>query len=573
MSEATLPTERNFSDYLQVLVRRRWVVASFFVICSVTVTLGTFLMTPLYRAETKIVIEGENANIMRAEESAAQGVAVDIFENYLETQMALIKSDSIAGKVASEFGLEKTKRYSRDKEGVAKLFQKKFADDIYLERLPGTRMVIVAVENPEPAAAADLANRLAEVYSQDNLQRRALTFIRNQRMAALNSQYLELQTRLDGLSKQFGPKHPEMITLREEIRALTKRIEDVRFAGQEGAPPPSVATPGRALSEEQKMLEDSLLSIQENSVLSSSKMNNINIVDRAVLPKKIARPKRIVNIVLGIIFGLVGGVLLAFLLDYMDDSIKTEEDLKQHSGRVPFLGALPSEGHPRAGRDGVERLVSSRSDSPFAEAYRLIRTRILWSIPKDAPIKDLAVLSPGPGEGKTTVSSNLSIVLSQLDHKVLLVDTDIRKGRIHEFYQLSNEKGLGQYLTENLSLESVIQKTDIPNVSFVTCGKSVIDPSHLMGSPRMTQFINETRARFDFIIYDTPPITMIADAGILIPQLGGCILTVRSGLTGGRLVEKAIAMIQESRAKLIGVILNACETVNPPYYYKYYKRK
>jgi capsular exopolysaccharide synthesis family protein len=572
MTDFTLGPEKGFSDYLQVLVRRRWVILSFFIICFTTVALGTFLMTPLYRAETKIIIEGENANILRAEESAAQGVPVDIFENYLETQMALIKSDSIAGKVFDEFGLSETPRYARGKDGQPKLFQKKFADDIYLERLVGTRMVLVAVENPNAKVAADIANRLAEIYSQDNLSRRALTFIRNQRMAALNSQYLDLQSRLDGLSKQFGPKHPQMIELREEIRALTKRIEDVRFAGEKGAPQPVSNPTGIVLTEEQKMLEDSLLSIQENSVLSSSKMNNINIVDRAGEPKKIAKPKRILNLVLGFLMGLIGGVLLAFLVDAIDDSVKTEEELKRYIGKVPFLGAIPSEGSLHHPHKGIERAVAFRPESPFAEAYRLVRTRLLWSLPKETHIKDIAVLSPGPSEGKTTVSSNLAIALAQLNHKVLLVDTDIRRGRVHEFYNLSNENGLGQYLSENISLDQVIQKTDIQNLSFVTCGKSVIDPSQLMGSHRMEHFIKETRARFDYIIYDTPPITMIADTGILIPQLGACVLTLRAGLTSGKLAQKAIAIAQESHAHLLGVLLNASETVNPPYYNKYYKR-
>ncbi|HTL70390.1 MAG TPA: Wzz/FepE/Etk N-terminal domain-containing protein, partial [Candidatus Eisenbacteria bacterium] len=214
--------ERSLKDYWGILLRRRWVLLSFFVICTGTATLGTYLMTPLYRASTTLIVEGENT-VLHAEESGSSGMNFDLFENYLETQMALIKSRSIAGAVANEFKLPESPRYQK-REGLGKLLEKKFTDDIHLQRVPGTRMLAVSVDNPDPQKAADLANRLADVYAQENLSRRSLTFIRNQRMSALNAEFSHLQQQYDSLSKQFGPKYPAMIDLKKEIDVMAKRI-------------------------------------------------------------------------------------------------------------------------------------------------------------------------------------------------------------------------------------------------------------------------------------------------------------------------------------------------------------
>lgn len=561
MDETNIPIrEVHLSDYWQVLVRRRAVVGAFFVVCFVTVTLGTFLMQPLYKASTTLIVEGENANVLNASESSADVANFNMFENYIETQIAVIKSDNVAGKVFEEFKLEDTPRY-RKRVILGKKFQRKFARDISIERLRDTRMIGISVFNPDPKLSADIANRLADVYSQDNMMRRALTFIRNQRMASLNAEYLRLQSKLDSLSNIYGPKHPEMIALKDEIRTMADRIKNQHSGGP------------AEISEEQSLLENSLSQIQEGSVLSSSKMNNIAIVDKAVPPKEIAKPRRLLNIALGFMLGLVGGALLAFFVDYLDDSIKTEEDAKRFLGNNTYFGSLLSEKHPKPSSGQapkIEQLVHEAKDSASAEAYRLLRTRILWSISDGRELKDLAVLSSIPGEGKTTIASNLAIALAQIGHKVLLVDTDMRKGRLHESYGLLNDKGLANYLTEKLPLESVVKKTPISGLSLITCGKSAIDSSQLFSSAQMKKFIQEAKQNFDTVVYDTPPLTVISDTAVLIPQIGGVILAARSGLTSARILNKGLGIIQESHANLLGVVLNDSNSSGNRVYSHYY---
>jgi len=528
-------------------------------------------MTPVYRASTKVIIEGENTSIRTAEDSSMAGAGIEIYENYLETQMSLIKSDSIAGRVSDEFKLEKTPRY-RKKEGLAKLFQHSFSKDLNLERIKGTRIVTISVDHPEPKMASDLANRVADLYTKDNMKRRALTFIRNQRMASLNAEFLRLQEKLDNLSTQFGPKHPEMVILKEEIRTMAKRIETERFSNNDqnkGGDPLASQPP-------QQVLEESLLKIQESSVFSSSKVNNTGIVDIAYPPTEVFKPKIPLNIALGIAMGLMGGILLAFFVDYLDDTIKTDDDLKRHIHNVSLLGLIISEKNIRSGLtklEDIDKLVSVHSESPSAEAYRLIRTRILWSASKENTFKDFAVVSAGSGEGKSTVASNLAIALSQIKKKVLIVDADIRRGRLRDSFNLIESKGLGEYLSGEATLDEIIGQTEMPNLWAVARGKSVIDTSQLFSSEKMTEFIQETRKRFDMIVYDTPPVIVISDTAILIPKLGGCVFTVCSGMTNARRLLKAFAIIKEtSNAKLIGVILNGTDLVDKKVYKNYYHK-
>ena len=561
-TQSELFPEKNIKDYFQVLVRRRWVTASFFTICVTVVTLGTFLMTPLYRSEVKIIIEGENTNVRSAEESASSGSSVDLFEYYLSTQIALIKSDAISGKVFDELGLDKTPRYA-EKTGLAKLLKNSFSKDVYVEQVKGSRMIMIGVENPDSKMASDIANRLADVYVRDNLMRRALVFIRNQRMASLNDEFLRLQSKLDSLSNRFGPKHPEMIALRNEIRTMARRIENERTKGSdllENAP-----------MEDQALLEDTLHKIQESSVFSSSRMNNVGVIDRASPAATPTKPKKARNILLGIFMGLLGGLFLSFLVDYLDDTIKTDEDLKRKLGKVTYLGSLFSEKASGNGAD-LERMAALVVDSPSVEAYRLIRMNVLWFATRENTLKDLVVVSPGPGEGKTTVSSNLAIVLAQANLKVLYVDTDFRRGRVHEIYGFMNDKGLGEYLTEGLPLDQVIRKTETPNLSIITNGKSVIDSAQLLGSQRMAEFIRDTRKRFNMVIYDTPPVTIISDASIMMSQVDGCLLSIRCGYTTGRILNRALTLIAESKTKLVGVVLNDVRMNDNTSYNKYYKK-
>lgn len=588
----------NVKDYWRVILRRRWIVISFTTIVTLAVAIMSFLTPPLYRASTTIVIDSEVSDGLNPSENSAKGVSFDIFENYIKTQMALILSRSVAGKVFDELHLADLPRYQGEPHPIKRYFQKwskrfsrffssapeshlkadpmqRFLHDIELERIKGTRALQISVLNPNAAMAADIANRIAERYARDNMMRRALRFIQNQRMATLNADYLRLKGEYDRLSHLYGPKHHLIISLKDEIRALAERIDKEQENNQSIQKSiDRITLTAKTPDEEEKLLADILQQIQATSVLSSSQMNNIAVADPAVPPSEVAVPNKKKDIALGLLAGLAMGIFLAFLVDYLDDTLKGEEDLKKVIGNENYIGSIPYDdrikGFHRMAK--MDRLMVQKPLSGSAEAYRLIRLQLHWMLQKNPSFKDFAIISSIPDEGKSTISSNLAISLAQLDQKVLLVDTDIRRGRLQRTYQTSARMGLGQYLTDGLRFGDIVQKTKISNLWLVTPGESIIMGSELLSSPRMFEFIQECRRHFDIILYDTAPITLISDASVLLGHLHGAILVTRTGVTRSRIVPKSIQMIRNANTKLIGVVLNsAMPEENNKYYHRYYR--
>ncbi len=588
----------HLKDYWNILLRRKWLVLSFCLIGTVSIGVLSFMMTPLYKASTTIVIEGEGSDVLDPSQSSARGMSFEIFDNYVQTQMSLIQSRSIAGEVFKELNLDELPRYQQEPNPFKRFYYdsvkkvkgfllgpgavserkgdqlQRFLDDVEVERLKGTRAIRISVYNPDAELAATIANALAERYGRDNLKRRALTYIRNQRMASLNADYLRLQSRYDSLSTQYGPMHHEMIALKNEIRSLAKSIEEqaAEIEKQHQLDEQRLAN-AKSGEEEELMLKDILKRIQESSVFSSSQMNNIVVADPAVPPSHIAKPKKILNILIGMIGGLIAGIFLAFFVEYLDDTVKSEEDLKKAIGNAPFLGTVPydkyTKGFSRISK--LDRLIVNKPLSESAEAYRLVRIQLQWLMKKDPNFKDFAMVSSIPDEGKTTISSNLAICLSQLDKKVLLVDCDIRRGRLHRTYGTQRKKGLGQYLTEDMMFHEIVQKTKIPNLWIVTPGESLIMRSELLSSDKMSEFIETTREYFDIVLYDTPPITLISDTSVLLSQLHGAILVSRTGHTRSRLIPKSLSMIRNANTNLIGVLLNSAVSTDNKYYHRYYR--
>lgn len=592
--------ETHLKDYTDILSRRRWIIIAFCVLSTLSVAVASFMMTPLYKASATIVVESEDADMLNPSAGSGKGMSFDIFENYLATQMSLIMSRSIAGKVFEDLQLANTPRYQAQPSPLKLYVHKKvrelkkifsgdlgsqqarksdplvlFLKDIELERLKGTRAIKISVYNPDAQLAAQIANGLAERYSRDNLARRAMTFIRNQRMASLNADYLRLQSKYDYLSNQYGYKHHEMIALRTEIEALSKRINDEKSKGikEEATEYPLGNT---SKEEEEKLLGKILEQIQESSVFSSSQMNNIAIADLAVAPTEVAVPHKSRNILIGFLAGLIVGIFLAFFVEYLDDTIKTEDDLKRVLGdKNAYMGVIPFDRHIKGFRriSNLDRLMAQRPLSASAEAYRLLRIQLHWFMKKKTDFKDFAMVSSIPGEGKSTIASNLAISLAQLDMKILLVDADIRRGRLSRTYNIGKKKGLCQYLSEDVSLEEVIQKTKIPNLSVITPGESAIMGSELLSSSKMKELIYLSRKFFDLVVYDTPPITLISDTSILLSHLGGAILVTRTGVTRSKIILKSLSMIHRSNTSLIGVVLNGSVVTEDKYYHLYYKEK
>jgi succinoglycan biosynthesis transport protein ExoP len=349
--------------------------------------------------------------------------------------------------------------------------------------------------------------------------------------------------------------------------------------------------------ETKRALLDSILRKQAEteimSRLKGERVSNIRIVDKALPPGGRSSPSYRRNLLLGLLAGGAFGVGLAFFLSYLDRSLYTTEQVEQLIG-LPALGVIPAsgtltrteaQGLRRAGKQDsasgdanpIELLPNREPRSPVAEAYRSFRTALLLS--RAGGLRSVVVTSCFPGEGKTSTAVNLAIVLTQLGKRVLLVDADLHRPRLHEVFRVSNKVGLVSVLAEGAEPSLAILKTGISGVFLVPAGPTTPNPSGLLSSEGMTKFLELAQMNFDYVIVDTPPVFPVSDVLVFAQQTDGVVLCVEAGKTPREDVVRARDRIQRSRALALGVLLNNLDltTAGYPYAgdyrYSYYGEK
>ena len=270
---------------------------------------------------------------------------------------------------------------------------------------------------------------------------------------------------------------------------------------------------------------------------------------------------------LATIVGVLLALGIAFLIEYLDDTVKTPDDVSRVSG-LSTLGAiarLKESGGPR------QLIAWMRVKSPESEAYRTLRTNIQFSS-VDNPIRSLLVTSSSPGEGKSTTTANLAVVLAQTGQRVIVVDTDLRRPVLHKVFGVPNNIGLTTALLagENLSLEGYLQPTEIDTLSVLTSGPIPPNPSELLGSHRMQHLIEVLAQAADIVIFDSPPVLAVTDAVVLGRQVDGVLVVADAGNTREHALAQAAAELQKTGANVLGVALNRLDTRRGGYYYYYY---
>ncbi|HEX9606370.1 MAG TPA: polysaccharide biosynthesis tyrosine autokinase, partial [Gemmatimonadaceae bacterium] len=330
---------------------------------------------------------------------------------------------------------------------------------------------------------------------------------------------------------------------------------------------------------------------QVTSRLRGERLSNVRVVDRALPPHVRFRPSYRQNGLMALFLGGALGIGLAFLLEYLDRSLRTPEQVERIL-KLPALGIVPSTrqgggGHgygygyvkrlkksPDTGKDEdipIELLPHHQPRSTVAEAYRGFRTALLLS--RAGGVKSIAITSTLPGEGKTTTALNLAVVLAQLGKSVLLVAADLHKARMHEILRISNRVGLVSVLAENVAPTSaIVTIKNIPGLSVVVSGPTAPNPSGLLASESMTKFLQFASDNFDFVILDTPPVGPVADALIIGNQCDGVVLIVKGGATPRDQVTRTRNRLQRSNVRILGVLINKLEEDAYGYgkYYSYY---
>jgi capsular exopolysaccharide synthesis family protein len=478
----------------------------------------------------------------------------------------------------------------------------------------------------------ELTKAQAERYAKESLYRlteagdySALPgVVDNKLMQELTARLADLERQKAALSPTFTDDYPKMKQIQSQIDEVDHRLEQERKRAAQEIVDDYVAAARReelvheAFEQQQsqanqiagrtvqynilkrevdtnKQLYEGLLQrLKEAGVSAGMNASNINIVDAAVPPTRPVRPRPVLNLGLALLLGLGCGIGVAFLQEHLDNTLKNSEDIERVL-RVPALALIPSReclNDENVGVYGLAAKVVAYQDgnaiqkhgpktwiridgngtqhSALSEAFRGLRTSVLLSS-AGRPPRSLTFVSAEPGEGKTTVASNLSISLAQLGKRVLLVDGDMRRPCVHKLFGIEErESGLVTFLTGEDGWSHLVRPTGVPNLDCLICGPVPPNPSELLSSERMQQLIVEAMREYQFVLIDAPPLLNVTDGRILATMVDGAVLVVRGGYTPQELAQQAQFHVRDVGARLIGVVLNDVDLRHHGHYQGYY---
>jgi polysaccharide biosynthesis transport protein len=424
----------------------------------------------------------------------------------------------------------------------------------------------------------------------------------------LRAQKADLKIQVADLGTQFGPSYPKVAQLNNQLKEVDVQIQAetgklaLRVRDQYRA---AMQREGmlRAAMEKQKQqanqlnesaIEYSLLKrdvetnrtlyegllekLKEAGVTAGLRSNNIKVVDVARIPMAPSEPNVPRNLAFALLLGLTSGIGLAFLLENLDNSVRTPEQAQIISA-LPALGMIPL-GSKRSSverkglavassREAVELVTQSRPQSQMAESYRALRTSLLLSS-LGAPPKVILITSAMPQEGKTTTSINTAVVLAQKGVRVLLIDADLRRPGIHKALGMGPRSGLSNILTGSADVQQTITRSPlVPSLSILPAGTPPPNPAELLASANTRDLIEALRHDYDHIVIDTPPTLSVTDAVVLSTRADAVVLVIRSGKTTKQALRRARELLFRVNARVTGVLLNAVDLSSPDYYYYY----
>ena len=446
-----------------------------------------------------------------------------------------------------------------------------------------------------------------------------LLFKTSPKLVELQKQLGDLETQSAELSNRYGPDNPKVKEVDLKIAAINQQLRDSRTSLEEKLKTEyeravrvendlkkSLAeAKGEATQQNQDSIQYNILKEEVNSnnklyqdflqktnqaeAQKVEQQNNLLIIEEAQKGLPVG-PRRMFTILIGFMLSTAAGVGLAFFLEYLDNTIKTVEDVTRYA-QLPALSVIPATGsstHRRMSAKGKkaigavagvsnlpvksEQLVSLDTRSSAAEAYRVLRTSVLLSAAGQPP-KSILITSGQPGEGKTTTAINTAISLSQLGASVLIIDCDLRRPTTHKVLGVDHIQGLSTYLSRNnVALDEVIQKLSIANLSLLPCGPIPPNPAELIISEKMKEMLRELADRYDHIIIDSPPLINVTDPVILSTMVDGVILVVHGGKSTRDIVRRARQELSAVGAKIFGVVLNNVDLRREGYDNYYYAR-
>lgn len=559
--ENTTNEELDLSYCINLVFKRFWLLVAMVALGLVAAVLVNLLMRPAYKATALMMINKEDAGKIDATPYGSFASE----EDYYRTQYQLLQSRSLLSKVYTKMKLGQVEEFANP-NGLKKL--EKSLDVAPITR---SRLVNVSATAYDPSLAADIVNTLTDTFVADNVSNRV--FMGQDVIAALES------TERSSAEQELLNSMPQVVnsdfikTLKQQASKLA--ADRARLLAKYTTNHPDVisvqnqldAVNGQINTETRRLVQS--IKIELSGQFSG---NNIRVIDPAVTPEKPVRPRKLINLAIGLLGGGLLGLMLVFVLEFLDQSVKSSEDLEEKLG-LPFLGFVPYEKLKK--KESEYATLLKDGNSLVAENVRNVRTMLDFSLAGEhnAPI---LITSSLQGEGKSHLSSNLLVALAQTGKKVLLVDGDLRRARVHRVFKLSTEKGLSNIWDadpKKADYAANIQPVkDVPNLFVMTSGQRPPNPAELLNTPKLADFIAWATQHYDQVVVDCPAIMPVSDTLLWGKYIPRAVFVIKYGQTNAKLAQLALDKLKKAGIKVLGAVIGHYRPEGLSYgKYGYYK--
>jgi succinoglycan biosynthesis transport protein ExoP len=514
----------ELKQYFGVVKKWWWLAVACVLIASVSSYLGTRQMPRIYSATTTLMV----GQAMQQANPSSQDIWLS--QQLAQTYTTMVKRKPILEAAAQALGLEYIPS----------------AGNVSARVVTGSQLLEITVLDTDPERARILADEIA-----------------TQLIKQTPTDSPEAQERRDFVQQQLKDLEDKIETTKAEIEEEQKSLDAANSARAIQQYQSNITALQQKLSSYQSTYASLLTTVQGG-------INYVTVVEPASTPTVPISPNVSQTVLLAAAIGLALALGGAFLIEYLDDTVKTPEEATQLTG-LPALGAIAR----IEGKTDEERLIAVHHPlSPIVEAYRVLRTNIQFSA-IDKPLKTLMITSPAPSEGKSVTLANLAVVMAQSGLKVIAVDTDLRRPVQHHIFKVSNDSGLSDgVLHTNPGIMEHVQPTQVENLWLLPSGTLPPNPAELLGSKRMGEIIEELKANADLVIFDTPPALLVTDAAVLATRVDGVLLVNDAGVTRRAMSQRAVQELRRTHAPLLGLVLNRLSARRGGYYYyQYYHYK
>lgn len=536
--------ELDFSYYINIIFKRFWLLVAFVALGLVAAVLVNLFMRPAYKATVLMMINQEDAGKI----DASPYTSFTSEEDYYRTQYQLLESRSLLEKVYRNMDLGRYEQFANP-YGL-----NKFKAAIDVEPITRSRLVNVSVTTYDPRLSAEIANTLAQTFVADNVSNRIFMgqdviaalekterspeeqellnsmpqVVNSDFIKSLKQQAAQLSAERAKLAAKYTEQHPDLISVQNQLTAINRQIN----------------------TETRRLVQS--IKIELSGQFSG---NNIRIIDPATTPEKPVRPRKMLNLAIGLLAGGLLGLMLVFVLEFLDQSVKSSEDLEEKL-KLPFLGFVPYE-KPKK-KESEYATMLKEGNFLLAENVRNVRTMLDFALSDDhnAPI---LITSSLQGEGKSHLSSNLLVAMAQAGKKVLLIDGDLRRARVHRVFKLSTEKGLSNIWDADPKKAdyayNVQPVKDVPNLFVMTSGQRPPNPAELLNTPKLADFIDWTKKNFDQVVVDCPAILPVSDTLLWGKYIPRAVFVIKYGQTNAKLAQIALDKLQKAGIKVLGAVI------------------